>query len=133
MDSLAHKPTPMAGALVLILGIGFAVYTVNQRDGLASEPLAGSRPEERRQARLEVEEQGNAVLGSYAVIDADNDVYQLPIERSMGLLVREWRNDAESGRASFLERARRVHGEVQETAPDGAPEDTESAPVNQFE
>lgn len=133
MDSLAHKPTPMAGALLLVFGIGFAVHTVNQRPGLSSEPIAGNRAEERRQARIDVEEQGHQILSAYAVIDAENGVYQLPIERSIGLLVREWRNDSESGRDAFLARATRVHGGLDASNATPGAENAESTPLNQFE
>lgn len=111
MDRLTSKPTPLAGFVLLIVGLGFIVFIAAPGNSIRSLSIGGDRAEERRAAREEVDSLGAAELGSYGVIDADSGRYRLSIDRTMGIMVRDWRNNSQEGRKKFLERVQTVYPE----------------------
>ena len=109
MDRLTSKPTPLAGFVLFVVGLAFILYVASPNEEVRSLELGEERANERRAARAEVDSVGTTELSSYGIIDAETGRYRLSIDRTMGLMVRDWRNDSQQGREAFLKRVEQVY------------------------
>ncbi len=93
---MSFSPQPRHFSLRLIAGgLGvfalFAVAVVVVRTGdPGPAPLDAVRAEERRAALAELRKKDAERLNTYAVIDLAGDSFQIPIERAMDLVVKEY-------------------------------------------
>lgn len=80
------------------------------------KPLGADRAEERRQARLDIEQQAQQNLHTYGVVDAEKGFYRLPISIAKELTVQLWKNP-EQARQLMIERGKEVHAAPPPPAP----------------
>lgn len=85
-----HFPLRLiAGGLGVFALFSVAVVVVRTGDP-GPAPLDAARAEERRAALAELRKKDTERLNTYAVIDRAGDSFQIPIERAMELVVREY-------------------------------------------
>ncbi|MEX2381371.1 MAG: hypothetical protein WD490_03225 [Opitutales bacterium] len=95
MNNDSHEASPykiVLPAIAVIAGMGLFILILSlvyvpERPGTVAP--RGFSPEERRTLLEERQEKEAEELGSYGVIDQDEGVVRLPIERAMELTVQE--------------------------------------------
>jgi hypothetical protein len=97
------KATIYTITILAVLLIGYIMVRA-MRSYVASTPVNTKRAAERTAARKDVEAAGKAELnGPYVIINKDNAVVRLPIERAMELTIQGYQNPA-AFRSNILSR-----------------------------
>lgn len=107
-EASQHTPKPVLTALGLIIGL----YLMSALAGrLIPEggvpPLGAQRAQERKTALEELRAKSAEQLAGYGVVSEANEVYRIPIDRAMKIIVQEWANPDE-GRQKMLARSEKA-------------------------
>lgn len=83
---------------IIIVGAFLALSAIvwQTRDAARPESLGGSRAHFRKQKLSELRVADEQSLTAYAVVNADKGIYQIPIERAIETMIREWKNPQEA-------------------------------------
>lgn len=77
------------------------------RDAARPPVVGGARAAERQANRAELQVKSQDAYSSYSVVNADEGIYQIPVEKAMETVVREWKqpNEALQQLADRVDRA----------------------------
>ena len=90
------------GTFLIMAGLVWALIRYTQ-----PEDIAAARARERVQFLQQVRQAEAQATTTYAVVDAAKGFYQVPVEKAMDLVVREWQNPA-AARSNLVARVEKL-------------------------
>jgi hypothetical protein len=101
------------GILGAVAVVGLVVAKVSS--AVKAPDLTEARRQERLQVRGEIFAATSGTLTNAALIDADRQIYRIPVESAKEITLREWKNPA-AGRKALLDRLDKATAKLPEKA-----------------